>query len=55
MNNNQASNDEPAKPSESESHSHDEDLETPETHTHKYTLYAKIEEYQTLSKVTKEA
>ncbi len=46
---NQTSNAEPAKRSQS-----DEDLEnTPTPASHRYTLYARIEEYQELSQVTK--
>ena len=52
MNNNQsASNDQPSK--QSHSGSNEEDLEGTPT-SHRYTLYAKIEEYQTLLTVKKD-
>lgn len=50
MNNQGTSNAEPIMPFQSESN--DEDLENSPTPTyHRYTLYAKIEEYQTLTQV----
>jgi len=50
---NQTSNAEPEKRSQSESS--DEDLEKTSTNAHRYTLYARIEEYQELSQVKNKA